>query len=127
MQAHFIKTDFFKIEPDEDNETNPGIYGRAFSSWVAASLRTKGVAVEGVIPEDFGWCVMLQRKPSRVWVACGNREESQNEWGAYIVSEPSIVQRLFGKAPSAAELERLNSLVADVVKSVPGGYDYSVE
>ena len=60
-------------------------------------------------------------------VACSNREGSHDERGAYAVSGPSMIQRMFGKAPSAAELERLHSLIADPVQSAPGGYDCSTE
>jgi len=127
MQSYFIKSEFFKVEPGEDAETNPGVYGREFSSWLAAELRKRGIAAEEAIPEDFGWCVVLQRKPSFLWVACGNREGSTSEWGAYVVSEPSFFQRIFGRAAPANELERINSLVAEIVKSAPGGYDFSVE
>lgn len=52
MSQIWVETSFFEIEPGEDQETNPGVYGRAFAHWLADRLRSRGEPVEQVLAED---------------------------------------------------------------------------
>ncbi len=113
-------SDFFKPVPGEEEQTNPGCYGKAWATWLAERLQERGVPVEGVIPEDFGWIVMISRKPFMLWLACSNTEDSTNEWMVYPVAELSVTQRLFKRVDPAPELERLRSHLAELVPLIPG-------
>ena len=113
-------SDFFKPIAGEEEHTNPGCYGQALANWLADRLRERGVSVEGVIPEDFGWVVMITRKPFLLWLACSNTEDSTNEWMVYPVAELSAMQRLFKRVDPAPELERLRVHLAEVVPLIPG-------
>jgi hypothetical protein len=125
--TYCVTTVHFAVEPGEDGETNPGIYGRAFARWLAARLRERGESIEEIIPEDFGWCVILRRKPYLLWLACGNRDGSTTEWGAYVVAEPSLVGRLFRRIDPGPEVARLSVLLEQIVLSIPGASNHSVE
>ena len=67
--AFEFRSDQFAIDPREDEETNPGCYGRELGEWLRANLAPDG---EPLIAEDWGWCVMLQREPFSLWVGCAN-------------------------------------------------------
>ena len=84
---HVIRTTEFPIQPGEDAQTNPGVFGRTFADYLAAQIRNRGVGIERVIPEDFGYCIMLKRKPLRLWIACSNRAGRTDEWIAFAVAE----------------------------------------
>lgn len=113
-------SDFFKPVAGEEEETNPGRFGRALAEWLAAQLKKRGVSVEGVIPEDFGWLVMVSRKPCMLWLACGNTDGSATEWSVYLAAELSILQRLLKGVDPASEIERLRTHLAELVPSIPG-------
>ena len=55
MQADgfWFKSSKFEIEPGEDKEINPGVYGRQLAVWLAGQLRGLGYDVE-LINEDLG-------------------------------------------------------------------------
>ena len=127
MQVHVVRTSAFEVEPGEDAQTNPGLYGRAFARFVAEGLRARGETVEAVIPEDFGWCVLLGEKPARRWVACVSRDGSTEEWIAFAVVEQRILGRLFGRFDAGAEQAKLSSLLGEVVRGSPGLVSYSTE
>jgi hypothetical protein len=112
----------FKVEPGEDEETNPGIYGKALAEWMAAQLRLRGVAVEEVIAEDFGRCVMVQRKPVMLWVACASLDGSSTEWQMFIALERGLIARLRG-IDGRAELEQLRAHYRALVREIPGVAD----
>ena len=110
---------YFKVQPGEDEETNPGIYGKALAEWMATALRQRGVAVEGVIAEDFGRCVMVQRKPVMIWIGCANLEDSPGRWQIYIARERGLIARL-RRADGAAELGALRTHYRAILNEIPG-------
>ena len=67
-----FRSDMFQVNPREDEETNPFCYGKALAEWVRIKFTELGYEPEPVIPEDWGWCVMLKREPFMLWVGCGN-------------------------------------------------------
>jgi len=67
-----FRSDLFLIDPREDEETNPFCYGKSLAEWVRTKFEELGYRPEPVIPEDWGWCVMLKREPFMLWVGCGN-------------------------------------------------------
>jgi hypothetical protein len=73
----WFTSSFFQVEPGEDEEVNPGIYGKALAHWVADQLRSRKVKVAAVFPEDWGWCVMVEGQPFSLWVGCGNEDGSK--------------------------------------------------
>jgi Domain of unknown function (DUF6531) len=115
----WVSTSFFRVEPGEDEHTNPGIYGRAFANWLAEKLKARGEAVQEVLSEDWGWCVMLTRKPFPLWVGCSNRVGQTDEWGAFVVAEPNILARLFGRVDTKPAVDRLQKILRDVIHEIP--------
>ena len=82
----FFKTELFDVEAGEDEETNPGMYGRQLASWLRERLDDLGYQVQEVIPEDWGWCVLCQREPYRMWVGCSCLSDPEDEGGGLPVS-----------------------------------------
>lgn len=115
-----FQSEFFKPMHGEEEETNPGRYGKALAQWLAENLRARGVPVEDVIPEDFGWVVMLSRKPFMLWLGCGNTDGNTTEWSVFPIAEISMVQRLFKRVNPAPEIEKLRCHLSELVLSIPG-------
>jgi len=122
----------FEIEPGEDEETNPLCYGRQLALWLRSRLIAQGYAVEDVISEDWGWCVMCQRKPFSLWVGCVSVHDyakSRPEdpppqgkdvlWTCFIVAEHSLVSRLFGRPDTTAATAQLHSQVKRLLEAEP--------
>ena len=85
----------------EDERTNPGTSGRALAEWLAQKLRAQGFPSTEVIPEDFGWCVSLESKPHKLYVACASAEELPNHWRVFVFAEGALMARVFGKDKSS--------------------------
>lgn len=113
-------TDFFKPVADEDDKTNPGRHGKALALWLAERLKEGAVSVESVIPEDFGWVVIVSRKPLLLWLGCGNTDGSTSEWSVVIVAEEPALQRIFKRTGSRLEFEKLKDHLSAFVSSIPG-------
>ena len=90
-KGFWLKSELFKPEPGEDAQTNPGCYGKALAEWISATLQTSGRGVEGIIPEDWGWCVVVDRGEFMLWVGCGNVQEeplpAELTWHCFVEAE----------------------------------------
>ncbi len=109
----------FAIEPGEDEDINPGIYGKALAQYVAAQLPECGMPVEGVIEEDFARLVVVHRKPFRLWVGCANEEGSTTNWQLLLSAELGLLGRL-RRTDVAPAFSTLRSNVGAIVEGIPG-------
>jgi hypothetical protein len=113
----------FAIEPGEDEETNPGIYGKALATWVAAKLKQRGVAVERIVAEDFGRCVMVRSKPFMLWIGCASLDGDAARWQMFVTLEQGLIARLFGRSEAQTELDRLREHFRAIVQDIPEATD----
>jgi len=113
-------TSFFRVEPGEDEQTNPGCYGRAFAAWLAEKLKARGESVYEVLAEDWGWCIVLARSPYLLWIGCNNRSGRTDQWGAFVVAELGIVQRLFRRPDTQPAIDRTQKLLLEIMREIPG-------
>ena len=117
MSSHqfWFRSHRFEIEPGEDEATNPLCFGRQFAHWLRERLVAQGRTVEEVIPEDWGWCLVVQRKPFMLWIGCVSVHDyaatkptdplprgSEVVWACAVVAEPSFLGKLRGINPAPA-------------------------
>jgi hypothetical protein len=114
-----FETDYFQIVPGEDEETNPGRYGKALADWLADELKKLGQPVDEIIPEDFGWVLLASRKPVALWLACANMEGSATEWTVFAFAEPSLFQRLVSRPDSTEAIDSLWKRVTEIIPTIP--------
>ncbi len=107
----------FAVAPGEDEETNPGIFGKALAQWLADQLRVAGFPTGEVIAEDFGWCVPVESKPHALYVACASGGEEPGQWQVFAFAEGGVMARLLGKDKSAESLATLYAAVRRCLES----------
>ena len=102
MKQLWFTTEEFKPLPAEEEKINPGRFGESLATWVQTTLADEGYTIEGnPTPEDWGWVVMLQRKPFSLWVGCGNEDGSTTRWSLFVEAERGIFSRILSKADPA--------------------------
>jgi len=127
MDGYWFTSDLFTVEPGEDEETNPGRYGRQLAIWLTAQLEQRRYSVEPVIAEDWGRCLMLSRSPFLLWVGCGNVDESAEEgpsknsitWHCFPAAETPLFKRLFGKPDTSAAFSKLDADLRTILCAEP--------
>lgn len=101
--VHFIfESSAFPPVPGEDEETNPGIFGRGLSEWLAEELRSAGYEVKRLVAEDFGRLIEVAQPGCKLYVAASSTDDTATEWRVFAFSEFGFLARLRG-APSGAE------------------------
>jgi hypothetical protein len=109
----------FAVAPDEDKETNPGIYGKSLALWLAEQLRSTGLPVGEVIAEDFGWCVPVKATPQASYIACAATEEKPDQWRVFVFAESGLIARLRGQDRSAEAVAAVFAAVRRCLESAP--------
>jgi hypothetical protein len=111
----YVRSSRFAIEPGEDEQTNPGIYGRALSRWLAEQLPGLGWRVKGCIAEDFGRLVEVDHPKFRLFVACANGHEGDDSWQAFTFVEGGGV---FGALAKTEKRQLADRLLRDVERAL---------
>jgi hypothetical protein len=62
----------FEIEPGEDEEINPRMYGRQLAAWLKAQLEARGYDVKRITEENWGRSLICFHEPFMFWVGCGS-------------------------------------------------------
>lgn len=128
MERIFFKSELFEIEQGEDDETNPGLYGRQLASWLRDKFDNIGYKVEEIIPEDWGWCVMCQRQPYWLWLGCScvlddELKEGQLPkkediiWHCFATVELPFFKRLFKRVDTTDALAKLKAELLDIIQN----------
>ncbi|WP_369942356.1 hypothetical protein [Xanthomonas medicagonis] len=117
----------FVIEPGEDDETNPGIFGRAFAQWLSTQLPALGWRVKGCIAEDFGRLVEVEDPKFRLFVACANGHHGDNSWQAFTFAEGGGLLGMFAKADKQQLADCLLADVERVLRQDPSTIDVQLE
>jgi hypothetical protein len=133
-RGYWFKSRRFEVEPGEDEETNPRLYGRQPANWLRQQFLGLGYPVETVIPEDWGWCVMLQRDPVWLFVACVNLRDYEYArpgdppppkerllWNVVPMAETPFFKYLFRRKPDVqVALTKVDAELRDFLESEAG-------
>jgi hypothetical protein len=130
--GYWFTSSKFEIEPGEDEEINPRIYGKQLSVWLKARLEEAGYEVEDIINEDWGRCLMCGREPFMLWVGCGNVADSDSAqpaddlpakeaivWHCFATAEVFFWKRLFRKIDTEPAVAKLHEDLGRILRSEP--------
>jgi len=127
----------FQIVEGEEEDTNPGRYGKELGTWLCERLKSRGYHEAEVFPEDWGWCVMCSNKPFMLWVGCGSMpsDEVTNStsqsppavekivWTAFSTTEipfyeiRGLILKFFGKIQMEPAHQKLRDDLLDILRS----------
>jgi hypothetical protein len=95
------------------NSINPNIYGGKLAEFLDRGFQSLGYS-GGVTEEDWGWRILLARKPFKLWLGCASYDED-GEWLVFI--EPSKAsRRWFRKTDTRPLTEKVATELEIIVK-----------
>ena len=102
-----FRSNAFPPYADEDEEVNPGRYGKRLAQFLAAELPRRGFDIAGVCAEDWGWRLDLQNDAFPLWVGCGNYEEFEDGFLCFIEPSKPVVRQWLKSIPTTETVERV--------------------
>jgi hypothetical protein len=109
----------FPPAPGEDDETNPGIYGRALTEWLAEQLRSAGYEVKRLVAEDFGRLIEVAHPGCKLYAAVSSTDDSATEWRVFAFAEFGLLAKLKGSPGGAEAVTKLLTALRSILAQHP--------
>ncbi len=91
MKTHVkFRSDAFPPYEGEEEEINPGVYGKRLAEFLVRGLENKGFEPLDPVPEDWGWVVPIKNDGFRLWIGCSN---SDDHFLCFIVPHQPAIRR----------------------------------
>jgi hypothetical protein len=126
-KTYHFKSDRWDIEPGEDDDINPRMYGRQLAHWLEARLEERGYDIE-IVDEDWGRCLTCAHDSFRLFVGCGSQldyhkvevgapppRKEDVVWVAFASVELPLLKRLFGRVDPASDLRALDAALKSIL------------
>jgi hypothetical protein len=63
-----IRSTKFPAYPGEEEEVNPGLWGRRLAEYFYRKLKEQGIETKEIFAEDWGWTVPIHHAAFPLWV-----------------------------------------------------------
>lgn len=113
-------SDAFPAYPGEDEQINPGIWGKRLAEFIVSELTRHGIATGEIYAEDWGWEIPVNNSAFPIFIGCGNQAApGGTEFLCFIEpSKPTVRKGLFRKVDTVADVSR----VADALDKILSGH-----
>jgi hypothetical protein len=133
VRTYRFTSSLFDVEPGEDEEINPRMYGRQFAAWLKVQLDQRGQPVDCVVAEDWGRCLMVDgREEFSLWVGCGSSVDYDTAkegdppppkesivWHCFAEAELTLWQRFVKRLDATSALEKLDRDLREILSGEP--------
>ena len=119
MKTHVeFRSEAFPPYPGEEEEINPGCWGKRLSEFIHDGLKAQGFDVIEPAAEDWGWMVEIRNDAFPLWVGCGNLDGEPNGFLCFIEpSTPFVRRSLFKKVPTETEVAKVREALDGILSN----------
>lgn len=115
-----FRSNNFPPSPGEEDEINPGRWGKKLAEFIHTGLRSQGLNVSPPAPEDWGWRIEVPNEAFPIWIGCGNYEEYEDGFLCFIEpSKPFVRKLLFRKIPTETDVTRVQKALEELLSIEP--------
>ena len=120
MQTHVeFRSDSFPPYDGEEQEVNPGRYGKRLAEFLNSGLSEKGFLPGKLLAKDWGWVVPIENDAFRLWVGCGNYDEYPDGFLCFIEPQTPTVRKFFRKIDTSKRVESLRDAIDELLAAAP--------
>jgi hypothetical protein len=117
-QVEFKSSKFPPYEGEEE-EINPGLWGKRLAEYLVLKLADSGVETEDIIAEDWGYYVPVRNEGFELALCCGHQDGEEDEFLCFTEPSKPIVKKLFKKVDATAQLTMLIEVLEKILSSDP--------
>src|ERR1041384_7746798 len=81
----------------EQEEINPGLWGKRLAEYLKQKLAERGIATGGVVTEDWGCLLPIENPTFRVFIGCGHQYGDDDVFLCFIEPSKPVIRKLFRK------------------------------
>lgn len=118
MRTHVeFRTSKFPIDEGEQNEVNPGRFGKRLAEYIQRELPRWGVKTGEIFAEDWGWVVPLENESFDMWIGCGNYEEYPDGFLCFIEPGKPFIRQLVRKIDTSSAVAEVAQALDEMLNS----------
>lgn len=114
-----FRSDQFPALDGEEEQINPGIWGRRLADYLAAGLAARGLPTGPASTEDWGYYLPLAVDGFRLAVCCGHQDGDPDEFLVYTEPSSPKIRKFFRTIDATPQLTRLVDALRDILASDP--------
>jgi hypothetical protein len=126
MRTHVeFRSDAFPPYDGEEDEINPGRYGKRVAEFLVRGLKEKGFEPLDPVAEGWGWVVPIKNDKFNLWIGCGNYDEYPEDGFRCFIEphQPRIRRWLLWKVDTSARVTALQQAMDEVLSASPAILD----
>lgn len=109
-----IKSSLFPSYPNEEDDINPGRFGKKLAEFVKQNLEKDGIQVADIYPTDYAYELRLDQFKFSVFVIIGNIDGETDQFICAVEPNKEFVRKLFKKIPTK---DTLTPIYNSILKS----------
>jgi hypothetical protein len=117
-QVEFRSSKFPPYEGEEE-QVNPGLWGKRLAEYLVWKLAEKGVETEEINPEDWGWYIPVKNDGFRLAICAGHQYGDDDQFLCFTEPRTPILKRLFKKIDATPQLSRLVAALDQILAADP--------
>lgn len=114
-----FRTAKFPPYDGEEEQINPGLWGKRLAEYLAAKLAEKGIETEQFISEDWGYFIPVKNERFRLAICCGHQNGDDDQFLCFTDPSTPAVKKLFKKIDATAQLTHLTAAMRQILASDP--------
>jgi hypothetical protein len=115
-----FQSELFPAYPGEEDETNPGRFGKRLAEFLVVGLRKAGITCKAPGPEDWGWRIDVQNEAFPLWIGIGVEDGSSESFICYVEPGEPVIRRFFKKIETRGPVEAVQKAMDAALKEEPG-------
>jgi len=117
-QVEFRSTKFPPYEGEEE-EINPGLWGKRLTEHLARELAARGIETEEMAVEDWGCYLPIRNEGFRLVLCCGHQDGDDDQFLVFTDPSTPRVKKFFRTIDATPQLTRLLDALRQILESDP--------
>lgn len=112
-----IYSNSFSPYENEEQEINPGRFGKRLAEFLKTELETKGIEVAEIYPTDYAYELRIEKFNFKIYVIAGNIDGEKEHFLISIEPKKKYIRKLFKKIPTEEKVSIVYETILNICKN----------
>jgi hypothetical protein len=117
-QVEFRSSKFPPYDGEEE-EINPGLWGKRLAEYLVHKLAEKGIKSEEMVAEDWGWYVPIANEGFRLALCCGHQNGDDDQFLCFTDPSTPVVKKFYKRLDATPQLTQLTDALRQILATDP--------